>query len=396
MSFGKSNVPPTDNTVVSVYPISNSYYALTETPRINKIDPNTIDLIECVDLSKKFEVVMYTSHPEITRDGTAFNVGTSFKGGAAYNVVCFPKGENLIDDATIVAKIPARFKFHPSYMHSFGITDNFFIIIESPLTVSVPSLIKSSFVGTTFDKCFKWLTGEQTRILLIDRATGTLRHTFYTDPFFCFHTINQFEKNDQVIFDLICYKDGQIVNALVIEEIKKNDPEHLKVFESYALRFVMPLTAEDKNKNLVTLEGSKAKATLTDDGKVYCTAELLSDTSCEFPRVNYSKYMGTDYQYFYTSTRDGSIMKTDTIARADIFWKEENLFTWEPIYVPSPSPESEDDGVIVAGFLSNQNSNQVGIVILDAKNMKELARAEFSDLPTEITKSFHGWYVADE
>lgn len=381
---------------MSIYPISNSYFALTETPILNKIDPKSIEILEKVDLSKKFEVVIYTSHPHVTNDGIAYNVGTSFKGGAAYNVVCFPKGENLVDEATVVAKIPARWKFHPSYSHSFGITENFFVIIESPLTVSVPSLIKSTFIPATFDNCMKWLEGEKARIILIDRATGTLRHTFYSDPFFCFHTINQYEINDEVVFDLICYKNGiDIVSGLLVQNLNKKDPEIAKKYISCALRFVMPLKGEEKNVNLVKLEGSKASAILTENGEVFCTPELITDISCEFPRVNYPKYLGVDYKYFYAVSRDGSIIKTDVTTKMNTIWKEENLLAWEPIFVESPNSHDEDDGVIVAGYLSKENSNRVGVVILDAKDMKELAKCEFCDLPTDITKPFHGWFVAE-
>lgn len=41
----------------------------------------------------------------------------------------------MFDDATIVAEIPARWQMNPSYMHSFAITENYFIIIEQPLKV---------------------------------------------------------------------------------------------------------------------------------------------------------------------------------------------------------------------------------------------------------------------
>lgn len=386
----------TDNAVVTIYPISDNYYAITEAPTYHKIDPVTLDSLERVDFAKKLQVFAITAHPHIMEDGMAFNVGVSItRSGAVYNVICFPKGENIVDDAIVVAKIPARFKYHPSYMHSFGITENYFVIYETPLIISIPLLMKSTITNTTFFKCMKWLEGESTRIILVDRATGTVRHTYYTDPFMCFHTINQYEKDDHVVFDMVCYNNGDIIESLLVKNITKNDPEQLKKFTSLALRFVMPTVANEKNVNLIKLEGSSAKATLKDDGKIHCTPELLCDFGCEFPRVNYPKFNGIDYKYFYASGRDGGIIKVDARTKERISWKEEKCFSWEPIFVPAPDAQEEDDGVIVAGFLTSEAANKVGLIILDAKNLQELARAEFSNLPSPITKPFHGWFISD-
>lgn len=50
-----------------------------------------------------------------------YNLGTSVtKTGPAYNIICFPHGENMFTDAHIVGTVPARWKLHPGYMHTFG------------------------------------------------------------------------------------------------------------------------------------------------------------------------------------------------------------------------------------------------------------------------------------
>ena len=394
MGIGKPDL--TDNALVTIYPISDNYYAITEAPAYHRIDPATLDSLERVDLSEKLKIFTITAHPHIMPDGTAYNVASAItKSGAVYNIICFPKGDNIVDDAIVVARIPARFKFHPSYMHSFGITENFFIIYETPLVISVPLLIKSTIVTSSFLKCMKWLEGESTRITLVDRATGTVRHTFHTDPFFCFHTINQYEKDDHVLFDMVCYNNGDIVEGLLLENLAKEDPKRVEMFSSLALRFVLPTIANEKNVNLVKLEGSNAKAVLTNEEKIHCTPEILSEFGFEFPRVNYPKYNGINYNYFYGSGRDGSILKINTRTKEKIFWSEEKNFSWEPIFVPSPDATDEDDGVLVAGYLTSGSPNKVGLIILDAKNLKQVAKVEFENLPTAITKPFHGWFISD-
>lgn len=398
MSLNKSNL--TDNTLVSFYPICDDYYALTEAASINRIDIETLEVLEKTNFSDLIGVVVLTAHPQIMPDGTTYNVGHSISaGGGYYNVICFPKGEKDIKNAKVIAKVPSRFKYHPTYIHSFGITENFIIILETPFVMSIPLLAKSMIAEVSFINCLKWLDGEQTRIILIDRETGLLAHSFFTDPFFCFHTINQFEKNEEVILDLCCYENASVVNAVLVENLSKNDPKAIGKFCTKPLRFILPLKAEEKNVNLVKYQGSTATATLTDE--IFCTPELLCDVGFEFPRINYPQHLAIEYQYFYGVCVDlaenvGALLKIDTKAKTKILWKDKKSYAWEPIFVPSPNATSEDDGVIVAGFLTSGTANCVGIVILDAKNLNELARSEFNDLSTDIPKPFHGWFIQDK
>lgn len=62
----------------------------------------------------------------------------------------------MFDQATIVATIPSRWFLNPSYMHTFGITENYFIIIEQPLAVSLPSMIARQIKQEAMIGCIKW------------------------------------------------------------------------------------------------------------------------------------------------------------------------------------------------------------------------------------------------
>jgi carotenoid isomerooxygenase len=395
-------VKPSDNTLVTLYPIGDNFYALTETACVNQIDPKNLEIIERSYLNRHLGVVIVTAHPHVLSDGSAYNVGQTIgSNGGEYNIIYFPKGEKSVEEAKVIAKVPARFKFHPAYIHSFGMTENHFIILETPFVLSIPTILKATLIDTSYVQSLMWLTGESTRIILIDRATNTLSHTFYADPFFCFHTINNYEKNNEVVFDMCCYENAGIVDAAHVEKMTKNDPENAIKILLKPLRFVLPLKSEEKNKNLVKLEGSKATAHLNEKGEVFCTPEILSEIGCEFPRINYPKYLATEYRYFYSIVMDynenlGAIMKVDTNTKKELLWKHEDSYAWEPVFVPAPNAENEDDGVVVTAYLSTKDANRVGLIILDAKNMKELARAEFTNLPSAITKPFHGWFLFDE
>jgi carotenoid isomerooxygenase len=393
----------TDNTLVSVSPISEDFYALTEAPSVNRIDPKTLEVLENTNFSDKMGFVMLTAHPQVMEDGTVFNVGHSIgSSGGFYNFVCFPKDKRDISNPKILATIQSRFKYHPTYIHSFGITENYFIVFETPFVLSVPQLAKSLLMKIPFIDCLKWLENEQTRIILVNRETGDLQFEFFADPFFCFHSINQYEADGNVILDLCCYENADVVEAVRVEKLVKNDANAIGKFFAKPLRFVLPIgESNEKNVNLVKIEGSKATAVLKEDRKFFCTPELLADITFEFPRINNPKYLTKKYKYFYgvcveLDEHVGAIVKVDVEKKSKVTWKDGKMYAFEPFFVPSPNAVEEDDGVIVAGFLTSGTANQVGIVILDAKDLKELARAEFKDLPTAITKPFHGWYLADE
>lgn len=92
----------------------------------------------------------------------------------------------MFEQSKIVASIPAQWPFHPSYMHSFGkiykrnvntqflfiyfsfigITDNYFVIVEQPLTLSVPKLLLSTLTKrNTIASSLKWYPGEHVRLI---------------------------------------------------------------------------------------------------------------------------------------------------------------------------------------------------------------------------------------
>ena len=52
----------------------------------------------------------------------------------------------------------------PNYMHSFAITDNYFIIIEQPLTVRLKKIIACFVSGKPLSTTLKW---RQTQVRVI-------------------------------------------------------------------------------------------------------------------------------------------------------------------------------------------------------------------------------------
>jgi len=71
--------------------------------------------------------------------------------------------------------------------------------------------------------------------------------------------------------------------------------------------------------------------------------------------------------------------------------KDENLFPGEPIFIGPPNPGlDEDDGVILTAVTDKRKNHKDFLLILDAKTLEEIARAEFS---SHVPMALHGIFV---
>lgn len=69
-------------------------------------------------------------------------------------------------------------------------------------------------------------------------------------------------------------------------------------------------------------------------------------------------------------------MKVDTYTRRTTLWKPLTPhLPSEPIFVANPEATCEDDGVLLTMALDASRKQSV-LVVIDAQNMKEIARAE--------------------
>ena len=72
----------------------------------------------------------------------------------------------MFDQAEIVASTPARWILHPSYMHTFGITENYFIIVEQPFAVGLLNTVACIVKNEPLFGSLKWYENENVRLFL--------------------------------------------------------------------------------------------------------------------------------------------------------------------------------------------------------------------------------------
>ncbi|XP_068250106.1 carotenoid-cleaving dioxygenase, mitochondrial-like [Palaemon carinicauda] len=402
-------VEATDNCSVNVVHMGDEVYAMTESPVIRRIDPSTL---ECIGEKTKVDSIVavntLTAHPHVEHDGTVYNMGSSFasSSGPAYNIIKFPpprveggRRKSSVDQAEIVATIPCQWRLHPSYYHSFGMTEKYFIFVEMPLVISLGKLIYNHITKEAFIGAFQWYPEEKTHFRVVDRRTGRQIPTRYsTEAFVTFHQTNAYEKDGQLVVDLTATSDGGIIT----EAMSERDPSKVNLVLPTHRRFVLPLDVQNapQDINLVTLPGTKCKATKRANDVIEIEGCEISAHPFELQRINY-QYNGREYRYSYgvgisrvNNTHD-KLVKMDVVTGQVQIWTETNKFVSEPIFVKPPgSTKEEDKGVVLSSLIDQTDPKLASLLVLDAKTWKELGRVDFRANGT-VTPTFHGQFAAD-
>ncbi|MEO1443418.1 MAG: carotenoid oxygenase family protein, partial [Chloroflexota bacterium] len=255
----------TDNTSINVTQLDDAYIAMTETPMAIEFDPKTLETLGHYDFNdtvvKKDQT---TAHPlydpatnEVVNFATHFNLPKS-----AYRVYKFAPGSRTRE---LVGEFVVD---RPGYMHSFALTPNFVILTEMPLTAAVKDL---AFSGKPFIQNYVWNPEKPARFIVFHRASGEQAATFTAAPYFMFHHINAFERDGEIVIDLVAYEDSSTIDALYVDNLRTNT-DYIGLGK--AVRYCLDMETSRVDR------------------------KPLGDVEIELPRVN-SKHMLREYQYVY-------------------------------------------------------------------------------------------------
>ncbi|NGX45903.1 MAG: Apocarotenoid-15,15'-oxygenase [Chlamydiae bacterium] len=336
------------NANVNVAKIAEEYVALTEFPLPVRFDPHTLETLGVLDYADQLphEQCFESAHPHVEADESIINYLIEFGRETIYHIYRISPGTNT---RTSLAKIPVT---NPSYMHSFSQTERYLIFVEYPFTVNPLDLIQKT---KPYISNFKWEPEKGSRLLVVDKKTGELVKTLHTQPFFSFHHINAFEKEDQIILDLISYDSPAVIQDLYLDA-KSSHTKHR------VSRLTLDLSVET------------------------VTMELLSDVEMELPRIN-DNFDGKGYQYVYGYDVN-ALYKLNTADKTHKKWSEERCLPSEPVFIPSPHGQEEDDGVVLSVILDEKSASSF-LLILDAHTFEEVSRAR---VPHHIPAGLHGQF----
>jgi carotenoid cleavage dioxygenase-like enzyme len=247
-------------------------------------------------------------------------------------------------------------------VHSFGLTERFFVLMEFPWLVNPLRLALS---GRPYAENFRFKPERGTRIFLVDRATGEAAEPIVTDPFFAFHHVNAYDDGGEVVVDVSVYKDASLVEQFYLDRLRAGgaiDPAELRRFR-------------------------------VDPGAGTVAHERLVDEGIELAQINYEHHNERPYRYAWgiggSDDWTDRIVKADVEARTTSVWREPGAYPGEPVFVGRPDQQAEDDGVVLSVVLDGARGTSF-LLVLDAADLSELARAE---VPHHIPFSFHGRFA---
>jgi carotenoid cleavage dioxygenase-like enzyme len=350
-----------DNTNVNIVKMGNALVAMTEGDRQLVIDADTLAAAGGVSYAKDaLAGGIMTAHPHFDFErGRVVNVASNIGAGVAISVY---EHEPAARQRERIASWRTN---RLPYVHTFGLTPRSAILVVHPFDVAPVKMLWSS---KAFIDHFDWHPGEGTRMVVLDRETGALRE-HVTEPFFIFHTVNAFERDDATIQDVVAYPDAGIVASLRVDRMVAQLPD----LRPKLLR--------------VTMRTGSERATV----------EPLSDVGFEFPSTNYERVNGRPYRFAWGASEapqaDGTyastLVKVDLETGAATTHGDDVHVFGEPLFVARPEGSTEDDGVLLSvGSAKNEDSSI--LVVVDARTMSLVASAE---VPGAIPLGFHGSFV---
>jgi carotenoid cleavage dioxygenase-like enzyme len=347
------------NANVSVVAHAGEFLALTESPLPVTFDPRTL---ETLGVAPPAPGQMTVAHPHrAPRSGELVSYATHFGPRTTYRVYA---QDERTGRRRVLARVPAP---RPSYMHSFAVTEHHLVLAEFPFVV-VPVAIPLS--GRPLIANYRWKPGLGTRFRVFDlfglgRPGASV--TLQGEPFFAFHHVNAYERGDEIVLDLCAYDNADIIGALYLDRLRTAD---LRLPEAALRRYRLPLRGGD------------------------ATREPLPAVSLELPRIDYDRRNGRPYRYVYGTGSPGDGGFPDRITKADVEtgppseWSQPGTYPGEPVFVPTPGGQREDDGVLLSVVL-DPGAGTSFLLVLDAADLSEIARAR---VPHHIPFGFHGDY----
>ncbi len=350
----------TDNANVNVARMGERFIAMTETPLPVEFDPHTLQAADVRPFQAPGQ--LSTAHPHMDRtSGAMLNYAAKLGARSSYRffeVPAPPAGGKA--RPRVLASVPVN---EPAYMHSFGLTERWFVLAEFPFVVNPLALALS---GRPYIENYQWKPERGTRFTLVDRATGSVTAGFQTDPCFGFHHVNAYEDGDRVVVDVCTLPDAGIIEDLYLERLRGG----CALPRPQLTRFTLGLA----------------------DSSV--AHERIGEQGLELPRINYARCNGRPYRYTWGNDLGPSgwfetIVKIDVVDGSAQVFSEPGCYPGEPVFVARPQAEREDDGVLLSVVLDARSETSF-LLVLDARDLGELARAE---VPHHIPFGFHGQFA---
>lgn len=352
---------PYDNANVTILKHDQAFFALTETPGTICFDKRTLKTKGLITFKDALKPHVSCAQPFIDPVTVEWiNIATTFARKSTYTI--YKMGPKSLERVPLV-NIPVSY---PSYLHSFGVTNHYIIMIEVPFVISPYDLLMN---GKPYIENFVWKPKQDTKVSVYNRSNGALVKSYTLPAFFMLNQVNAFEDGSKIIMDIITYNDASIL-------------------KSYNMKDVLA------NVNHVFPQGTLQRISI-DTQNLKIEMKPLHTTPIEMPRINPAQATKR-YQHVYAlSSETGKtfydkIVKINTVDGSVKTWKCTNCYPSEAVFIPNPHGQSEDDGILLSIVLDGASKKSY-LLILNAKTMEQMARI---NLQHHIPFTVHGNYFA--
>jgi torulene dioxygenase len=212
--------------------------------------------------------------------------------------------------------------------------------------------------------------------------------------FFAFHAIDAYEEKGSgagqpdIIADVIAYDNHDCIKRFYLDDMMSDSPTakgfsegHVDQCHSSIRQFRLPAVPLEPTCKL-------RKADV-----VFSKGRQLS---MELPAINLLRIL-RKHRYTYGVTETGKsvffdgLVKYDVDMHTGIQWSHHGQTAGEPIFVADP--QSEEDGGILLCVVLDGLEGKSYLLVLDAKTMKEVGRA---DVDGVVGHGFHGTHISAE
>src|SRR5262245_13928919 len=312
----------TDNCCVNVAAYARAATAFTETSIPVRFSPETLETLGVFGYDPSLTGQISTAHPHYdAKRARHYNYIADLGFRSVYRLI------SIGDDGAQrqIAEIPVE---RPSYMHSFGMSEEHLILTEFPLVVNPVDLRLS---GKPFIRNYRWEPERGLRFHVVEKDSGRLLRSAAAKAIFGFHHVNAFADGDDLLVDFIAHPDASVIDQLYLAWLRAGAPVKAS---GKLMRYRIPL-----------------------DSDAPVTRKVLVEAPIELPRINYETNAGKRYRYLWgTGTKvEGnfldSIVKFDLDTNQAMTWYAAGLYPGEPVFVPAPQARAEDEGVLLSVVL---------------------------------------------
>lgn len=337
---------PYDNGTIALTKLHDKFVALTETPLQVAFDPTTLkttELIEYKDTLNGHLTTAQFQYDYYTNEW--YNYLLEFGNTSNYHIYKIQPGKK---ERTLITSIPVK---NPAYMRSFGMTKNYIILVEIPFVVNPLDLL---LAAGAFIENIAWKPELGTHLIVINKHTGELVGNYVTEPFFMSNVINAFERKHELVVDVVAHHDTSLFACTTLAALR-NDNRTKEFPSSWVHRLTLNLKKQAVTQN------------------------RISNAIVEFPTINKNVGMN-NYSFVYgvgvatENTFPHQLVKINLKTGASLTWSEDGCYAGAPTFVANPKAHKEDDGVITS-VVFDSIAQRSFLLIIDAKNFTELARA---------------------